>query len=295
MNEDVTFQENKPLSEYCTFGIGGPARYFLEVRTISEMQDAIKTCKKKGLPFFILGKGSNCLFDDQGFNGVVIQNKIDFIESDSGTFYVGAGYSFSLLGAQTAREGWSGLEFASGIPATVGGAVFMNAGANGGETCQTLTSVDFVDASGTLHQYPKDELHFAYRTSSFQKMQGAIVAAKFHLFPNLEARKKQIEIVQYRVKTQPYQDKSAGCVFRNPDCAHAGKLIEQFGLKGTRVGGAQVSDKHANFIINAGGATSQNVKELMELINKTIQKQANLKLESEIRFIPFQPQGSAHE
>src|ERR1700741_1309646 len=135
-------QSNKPLKDVCTLGIGGPARYFIEAHTIEDIQQALQFCKVEGLDFFILGKGSNCLFDDRGFDGLVISNKIDFFANPSpGVFHVGAGYSFSLLGVQTARQHWSGLEFASGIPCTVGGAIFMNAGANGSETCTALSSV----------------------------------------------------------------------------------------------------------------------------------------------------------
>lgn len=285
----MTFQENKPMSELCTFGIGGPARYFVEVRTIPEMQHALLACQAKNLPYLILGKGSNCLFDDRGFNGVVILNKIDFIERPSLEIYhVGAGYSFSLLGSQSARHGFSGLEFASGIPGSVGGAVFMNAGANGNETCTSLTSVEYVDEAGHLHIIPKEKLQFAYRTSSFQQMPGAIVGATFTLTPSTTARSKQLEIITYRKKTQPYSDPSAGCIFRNPVCGHAGAMIEKSGLKGTHVGGAKVSEVHANFIVNAGNASAQNVLELIELVKQRVKDTTGIELESEVRYIPYE-------
>src|SRR5262249_20595825 len=147
----LVFEENKHLKDYSTLGIGGPARYFVQVRKIEEIQTALKICKENNFRYFILGKGSNCLFDDRGFNGVMILNKIDFFEQPQpGLFHVGAGYSFSLLGVQTARQGWSGLEFASGIPGSVGGAVFMNAGANGMETSECLLSIDYVTMEGEL-------------------------------------------------------------------------------------------------------------------------------------------------
>ncbi|MFQ5729733.1 MAG: FAD-binding protein [Waddliaceae bacterium] len=150
------FQNWKPLSDVCTIGIGGPAQYFVEVCHVEEMQEILLTCQKRRMRYLILGKGSNCLFDDRGFLGVVIHNKIDFFEEPSpGVFHVGAGYSFALLGTQTVRKGWAGLEFASGIPGTVGGAIFMNAGANGMETCKTLTSVEFIDEKGALHLLQK--------------------------------------------------------------------------------------------------------------------------------------------
>lgn len=284
-----SFQQNKLLSELCTFGIGGPARYFTEVKTIEEMQQAIITCQQQKIPLLILGKGSNCLFDDRGFNGAVILNKIDFLERPQPHIYhVGAGYSFSLLGNQTARQGWTGLEFASGIPGSIGGAVFMNAGANGRETSQCLTSVDFISAEGTLQVWNKSDLHFAYRTSSFQKMVGAIVGATFMLSPSKTARNSQIEIIEYRKKTQPLRDKSAGCIFRNPECNHAGALIEKSGLKGLTIGNAKVSEIHANFIVNAGKATAKEILSLIAEVKAQVKEKTGIELESEVRYIPFE-------
>lgn len=282
------FQENKLLSQLCTFGIGGPARFFVEVRTIEDMQKTLIRCRDENLPYFILGKGSNCLFDDRGFDGVVILNKIDFIERETdGRIHVGAGYSFSLLGSQTARNGFAGLEFASGIPGTVGGAVFMNAGANGKETCETLESVDYVTPDGALQVLKKEQLHFAYRTSSFQKMPGAIVSATFVLSASDTARTRQLEIITYRKNTQPYSDKSAGCIFRNPSCGAAGALIDRSGLKGSSIGGAKVSEMHANFIVNAGQATSQDVLKLIDIIKHQVKEKEGVELESEVRCIPY--------
>lgn len=283
------FQQNKLLSELCTFGIGGPARYFIEVRSVEKMQEALQICHAEGLPFMILGKGSNCLFDDRGFNGVMILNKIDFQHHlPPHTFHAGAGYSFSLLGSQTARQGFSGLEFASGIPGSIGGAVFMNAGANGCETCNCLTSVDFVSEEGALHTLTKQELSFSYRRSSFHEMSGAIVGATFELSPSSTARQKQIEIIEYRKKTQPLRDKSAGCVFRNPICGAAGALIEQSGLKGALIGGAKVSEIHANFIVNANHATAQDVLDLISHIKAKVHEKAGIELENEVRCIPYE-------
>jgi UDP-N-acetylmuramate dehydrogenase len=285
----LSVQENRILSDLCTFGIGGPARYLLQVNNIAQMQRALVMCRTEDLPYIILGKGSNCLFDDRGFNGMVILNKIDFFHTPSpGVFHVGAGYSFSLLGIQTARQGWGGLEFASGIPATVGGAVFMNAGANGTETSDALVSVDYLTEEGILTTLRREELHFGYRSSPFQQMCGAIVGAVFRLKPDPDARKKQIAIVNYRKSTQPYKEKSAGCVFRNPACAHAGLLIDQNGLKGTCIGGAKVSNMHANFIVNTGGASALDVFSLISLIKKSIKEKTSVELEIEIRPIPYE-------
>lgn len=280
--------KNKLLSELSTFGIGGPAKWFLEVGTIESLQEALQEAKKASIPFLIVGKGSNTLFDDRGFDGLVLLNKISFMEHQEHIVRVGAGYSFSLLGAQTAKKGWAGLEFASGIPATVGGAIYMNAGASGKETCEHLVDVTYVTPEGEIVVYPKSQLSFSYRSSSFQTMKGAIAQATFSLEKSEEARQKQLTIIDYRTKTQPYGDKSAGCVFRNPVAGSAGAMIERCGLKGVKVGGAEVSTLHANFIVNKGGATAKDVLELAQLVQKRVLEGAGVELEMEVRCQPYE-------
>lgn len=275
----IKLQKNRKLSEFSTFGIGGPIRLFAEVSTIEEMEEALSL----GEPFLVIGKGSNCLFDDQGFDGLAILNKIDFCKWNENEVFVGSGYNFSLLGTQSAKQGFSGLEFASGIPATVGGAVFMNAGANGKETSDCLKSVLYFD--GTRQEIKKEDLKFGYRTSSFQKMKGAILGATFVLSKQPNARANQLKIIEYRMKTQPLKEKSAGCIFRNPVQMSAGALIERCGLKGLAVGGAKVSEVHANFIVNAEGASSQDVIALIGLVQERVFEQTGVSLESEIRLI----------
>lgn len=281
------FQQNKPLAPLSTFGIGGLSRYFVEITTFAEMQEVLCLCRRESLPFLIVGKGSNLLFDDRGFNGLVIHNKIHFCEFKELSAYVGGGYSFALLGVQTARRGWSGLEFASGIPASVGGAVYMNAGANGFETVQTLKEVTYIDEWGDLHILPKEKMTFGYRTSSFQEKKGAIVAALFELTPSREARQTQLRIVDYRTQTQPYGEKSAGCVFRNPGQEPAGALIQKCGLKGISIGGAEVSSLHGNFIVNKGNATAQDVRDLAHLVKKHVFEQTGIELVMEICQVPY--------
>ena len=286
------FQTNKLLSELSTFGIGGPAEFFVEVHALSEMQEILPYCKKQRLPYIIIGKGSNVLFDDRGFKGLAILNKIAFCEYSNDQVYAGAGYSFSLLGVQTARKGFSGLEFASGIPGTVGGAVFMNAGASGGSTSDVTSEVHFVNEEGELLIFSKDTIEFRYRFSSFQTLRGAIIGAKFALTPSKEARQKQLGMVDYRTRTQPYGEKSAGCVFRNPLGGAAGSLIQECGLKGRSMGEAQVSMLHANFIVNLGNATAKDVKRLAELVQAEVKQQKNVDLEFEVRMIPYEIQGN---
>jgi UDP-N-acetylmuramate dehydrogenase len=283
----MQFIEGKNLSELTTFGIGGPARYFTEVETVSQLQQVVAYCYQTKSRYFVLGKGSNVLFDDRGFNGLVILNKICFCEQTEGLFHVGAGYSFSLLGVQTARKGLMGLEFASGIPGSVGGAVYMNAGASGGETFQTLTEVTFVDEQGNVCVETKEKLKWGYRSSSFQETKSVIAAARFQLQPNPEARKKQLTIVNYRTKTQPYSAMSAGCLFRNPSQKAAGALIEQCGLKGYTLGGAQVSSLHGNFIINTGSATALDILSLARYVQTTVKAKTGIELEMEVRPVDF--------
>lgn len=284
----LQLQRGRSLKEFSTFGIGGPIWVFAEVSSMEEMREAFLWAGKEKLPFLILGKGSNCLFDDRGFDGLVLLNKIDFCEWREREVEAGAGYSFSLLGVQSARKGLSGLEFASGIPASVGGAVFMNAGANGQDTSQTLKKVYFLHKDGALEEYPKEALHFAYRVSSFQSMQGAILSATFSLEASPEARPRQLEILSARLKTQPYKEKSIGCIFRNPaPNVFAGKLIDTCGLKGKQIGDAKISEMHANFLINGKNARAQDVLELIQYVQAQVFEKTGYHLEPEIRLIGF--------
>jgi len=277
------FVRGKALRELSTIEIGGPARYFVDVKDIASMQEILRFCYRESMPYLVVGKGSNCLFADSGFEGLVIRNKIEFChEVAPFRMYVGAGFSFSLLGTQTAKRGASGLEFAAGIPGSVGGAVYMNAAAQGYETQNALESVDYITEEGELVHFPREELSFSYRTSSFQNMMGAIVAATFALVPSEEASHLQKELLDYRLKTQPYSEKSAGCVFRNPRGASAGALIDACGLKGTRIGGAEVSLMHANFLVNIGGATSQDMLDLIDLVQKRVAEKTGYQLEQEV-------------
>lgn len=289
-------QQNISLQTLTTLGIGGPADYFLPATTIEDLQRAFSFAKERSIPFFVLGKGSNSLFSDRGFRGLIIHNKIDFLEHDgAGIFIAGAGCSFSLLGLRTARDGWSGLEFASGIPATVGGAVYMNAGAQGGETQDCLMWVDYLHFDGRLQRFTKEELVFSYRSSPFQKMRGAIVAASFQVVKDDAAKARQMEMLEYRMRTQPYRDKSAGCIFKNPtpigaqkkstECFSAGFLIEQAGCKGLCVGGAEVSELHANFLINKAHASAEEFFELIHRVQARVLERTGVQLVCELRAV----------
>lgn len=281
-------QAKVALSRYATLGVGGPASYFIAVETIEEMVEAILYCNQSRLRYLVIGKGSNVLFDDRGFDGLVILNAIAFFEEiGAGEFHVGAGYSFSLLGTKTARAGWSGLEFASGIPGSVGGALFMNAGASGKETADALAAVDFVDSQGVLRTLEKKEIEFCYRSSSFHQWGGAIVGATFRLIPSELARAEQKSLLDYRISTQPYGEKSAGCIFRNPKGESAGRLIEKAGLKGMRIGGAEVSQLHANFIVAKEGALASDILELINYVKQQVKEKMQADLREEVRIIAY--------
>jgi UDP-N-acetylmuramate dehydrogenase len=283
----LNYQTSRSLSEVSTFGIGGPVRFFAEISTAEEAEEAYAWARKEKLPVLIVGKGSNCLFLDEPFDGLVLLNKIDFCKFEEREIFVGSGFSFSLLGVQSARRGLSGLEFASGIPATVGGAVFMNAGANGKETLEPLVSVTYLYESGEKREFQKEEISYGYRRSCFQSMKGMILSARFRLEGKEDARKSQLDIIQYRMKTQPYKEKSAGCVFRNPSREmSAGALIERCSLKGFSIGGAKVSEMHANFLINTGKATAKEMIELIERVQATVFEKTGVHLEPEIRILP---------
>jgi len=289
MRIEELFRNGCSLKELSTFGIGGPIRFYVEVSQIFEIQQAIEWALVHKVPYFILGKGSNSLFDDRGFNGLVIHNKIDFCNYDGCSVSVGAGYSFSLLGSQSAKKGLSGLEFASGIPGSVGGAIYMNAGANSQETAQVLEDVLYFDPSCGEKIISREQMVFGHRESSFQSMRGAILSARFKLTENNDARKNQLAYINYRMTSQPYAEKSAGCVFRNPSKElSAGALIDQCGLKGLRCGGAEVSRVHANFIVNISQASSSDVMALIQQVQRQVYEKTKIRLEYEVRLVPFE-------
>ncbi|KAG6542010.1 hypothetical protein Mapa_016573 [Marchantia paleacea] len=289
-----SFERGKRLSELSTLGIGGPAKYFVEVHDESQMSTAIRICREKNIRCFIVGKGSNCLFDDRGFDGCVILNSLKFLESQGrGVYRVGSGYPFNTLGIQTSKDGFTGLEFASGIPGTVGGAIFMNASANGQETANAIKSVEVLCADGEriVHHKGHSDLVYGYRLSPYQTMPGfmAILAATFELEPCLDARQRHKSLLERRKKTQPVAAKSAGCIFRNPGTGSqsAGALIEQAGLKGIEVGRAKVSDIHANFLLNAGGSSAADMINLIELVKQQVKIKLGVDLREEVIYVPY--------
>jgi UDP-N-acetylmuramate dehydrogenase len=279
---------NVCLKKYTTIGSGGSAHYLTQVTNLEQLKETFLFCGHEDLPFVSLGKGSNTIFDDRGFAGVVIINKMQNIIWHQHTVTIDSGYSFSHLGVLAAKKNYTGLEFAAGIPASVGGAVYMNAGANGQQTQDSLASVTFMHPDGSIQKFDKENCNFGYRHSIFHKLKGCILSADFSLKPSLDARAKQLEIIAYRTKTQPYGDKSAGCFFKNPEEKSAGALIEELGLKGFSMGGASVSNLHANFIINHASASTQDLFKLASYVQKKVLEEKGIVLEMEVRKIPFE-------
>lgn len=284
----IQVHEKISLIPYSTFRIGGEARFFSEAYSTQQMQELFCFAKKLSIPILIIGKGSNTLFDDRGYSGLVILNKMKKIIVNSTSVYVESGYSFSRLGKEITKLGFSGFEFANGIPGSVGGAVYMNAGAYGSSTGDLLDFVEFLDAHGQIHRWSHKILQFGYRYSSLQGIPGSIVAASFTLSKqNRDSKDLQKRNIQNRILSQPYKELSCGCIFRNPGETTAGKIIDLCGLKGLSIGDAEVSSIHANFIINRGRATSKDVLELIKLVQSRVFARFGYMLQPEIRYIPY--------
>lgn len=286
----VQIREYIPLIPYSTFRIGGKARFFAEAHSIEQMQELFCFAKKLSIPLCVIGKGSNTLFDDRGYSGIIIINKMKKRGFNENSLYVEGGYSFSRLAQEMIKLGFSGLEFATGIPGSVGGAVYMNAGAHGCATEDVLESIHFLHSSGKIEQWDRKDLQFGYRYSSLQKLFGSILAATFTLCKqDINSMELQKRNIRQRILSQPYKEKSCGCIFRNPPGITAGKIIDMCGLKGISIGNAAVSTIHANFIINRGSATSSDVLQLIQLIQSCALTRFDCRLELEIRYVPYEP------
>ena len=286
----IQLKEGELLSNHTTFRIGGVAKYFAVPKNEEEIMEAVDFAIVKDLPYYILGKGSNVLFPDEGYSGVVIEigagmEKVERI-GDIG-IRAQAGLSLSSLAAFAAREGLAGLEFAGGIPGTLGGAVTMNAGAYGGEIKDVIVSAKVMDEDGGVKVLSRDELELGYRTSIVQKKQLIVLEAEFSLKPGeTEAIQNTMkELNAKRREKQPLEYPSAGSTFKRPEGYFAGKLIEDAGLRGYRVGDAQVSEKHCGFVVNRGKATCAEVLQLIEEVQKKVKEQFGVQLEPEVRII----------
>ena len=290
----IAYTHNEPLAAHCTFRIGGPADVFVRPETDEQLCAAIDLCKEQGVRYYLLGNGSNILFEDAGFRGAVLdltalKTGVGMKESADGcTVTVGAGMKLSTLCNFALNHSCTGLEFAYGIPGTVGGAIYMNAGAYGGEMKDVLTSVEYLTAEGEIVEAAASELNLSYRHSIFEENGGCILNATLRLQKGAPAaiKARMDELMQKRIDKQPLDKPSAGSTFKRPVGAFAAALIDQCGLRGCRHGGAAVSDKHCGFVVNLGGATCADVLALCEEVRAIVKEKTGYDLEKEIRVVP---------
>lgn len=285
----IPYRENEPLAEHCTFKIGGPARVFVAPQEEEQLCKAILLCRDSGLPYYLLGNGSNILFADEGWSGVILDTSAlkSSIQREGCTLRAGAGTLLSSLCREALRAGLTGLEFAYGIPGTVGGAVYMNAGAYGGELKDVLTRVRYLNQEGQIVCAEAAELDLSYRHSIFEENGGCILSAEFRLTPcdPAEIQAKMEDLMGRRRDKQPLDKPSAGSTFKRPAGAFAGALIDQCGLRGYRHGGAAISEKHCGFVVNLGGASCADVLALCDEVRDIVQEKTGYLLEKEIRVV----------
>ena len=280
---------NEPMSLHTSFRTGGPAEVFIKAESTENIINAINIAKKYNKRYIITGNGSNILVKDGGIDGIVINigNEMSGIKCDGTEIYAQAGAMLSSLASAVADEELTGLEFASGIPGTVGGAVFMNAGAYDGEIKDVIEYADVIDSEGNVQRLTRDELELSYRHSVIADKNMIVVGAMFRLNKGIkkDITDKMADFAKRRRDKQPLNYPSAGSTFKRPEGYFAGKLIEDSGLKGKTIGGAQVSEKHAGFVVNIGNATSGDIITLMEFCIETVYNKFGVKLEPEVRIL----------
>lgn len=282
--------EQEPLANHTTMKIGGPADLFIEPSSVENIEKAMKVIKENDLPWRAIGRGSNLLVSDEGIAGVVLKlgKGLDHLEINGTEVKAGAGVSLVNLSVQISKKGYAGLEFASGIPGSVGGSVYMNAGAHGSDMSAILKEAHVLFEDGTLAWLSKEEMKFSYRTSLLQKKKpGIVLEAIFQLKEG--DRSEIVERMQnnknYRKDTQPYNLPCAGSIFRNPLPNHAGELVEEAGLKGHSIGGAQISPMHGNFIVNTGNGCAADVQALIQHVKDMVYSKFEIELETEVEII----------
>ncbi|MDA1676407.1 UDP-N-acetylmuramate dehydrogenase [Bacillus cereus group sp. TH152-1LC] len=281
---------NEALARYTTMKIGGPADILIVPKHVAGIEKTLQLVKKYKTKWTVIGRGSNLLVSDLGIEGVVIRlgEGLDHLEVEKHRVRVGGGYPLIKLSTLLSRQGLSGLEFASGIPGSVGGAVYMNAGAHQSDISNILSKALILFENGTIDWLTHEEMEFSYRTSVLQtKHPGIVLEAEFHL--QVGEREGIVSVMQknkdYRRETQPWNHPCAGSIFRNPIPYFAGNLIERAGLRGYQIGGAQISEMHGNFIINTGGASAQDVLSLIAFIKQTIKDKFGVEMHTEVEII----------
>ena len=280
---------HEPMKKHTTFRIGGPADYYLCPHSTEELQKILQICKENKMEFFVLGNGSNLLVSDKGYRGVVIQlwkNFSDIVTKED-TITVKAGALLSKVAAEALEEGLTGMEFASGIPGTIGGAVVMNAGAYGGEMKDIIKEVTVLTKEGDILTISKEEMNFGYRTSVVKEKGYVVISVVLQLKKGdrAEIRKVMDDLKERRVTKQPLDMPSAGSTFKRPEGYFTGKLIMDAGLRGFSVGGAQISEKHCGFVVNKGDATAADVLGLIKEVQKRVQEKFGVALEPEVKFL----------
>ncbi len=281
--------ENESLAPHTWYKIGGPARWFLRPRSVEELQEASRRCVENEIPIYVLGLGANLLVGDAGVNGAVFRLDEEHwrrVAYKQNTVEIGAGADIQRFVLRTVRQGLAGIECLAGIPGTIGGGIRMNAGGKFGDIGAVITRVQVMDVTGMLFDRTKDDLVFDYRSTN--------IAARFILGATMELEeddperimKKTKEIWMYKRNTQPLNTKNCGCMFKNPRGLSAGALIDQAGMKGFRVGGAEVSEKHANFIVAHPGCKADDVLRLVKLIREKVFDKNEIHLESEVQVWP---------
>jgi UDP-N-acetylmuramate dehydrogenase len=291
----ATVRSAVELAPYTSFRVGGKAEWYAEPRTTEELAHCVAWAQAASLPVTMLGSGSNLLISDQGLPGLVISTRfLKFFSTDDeeGLIEVAAGTPLPALSRRLARRGWRGFEWAVGIPGTIGGAVVMNAGAHGGCLADCFVSAEVLGPNG-IELWKPEQFDYGYRHSAIQGSNYIVLNATLQLAPGFDpmlVQQETNEALRSRKATQPYDRPSCGSVFRNPLPDSAGRLIEELGLKGYRIGGAKVAERHANFILNAGDAKAQDIFHLIHFIQNTVQEHFSLALHPEVKMLgEFQP------
>lgn len=278
---------NEPMKNHTTFRVGGPADYYVVPKNGEEVKQIVLLCKEENIPYYILGNGSNLLVGDKGYRGVVIQiyKEMNEIVVKGNTIKVQAGALLSRIGNSALNSGLTGFEFAAGIPGAIGGAVVMNAGAYGGEMKDVLEEVTVLTPEGEILQLKKEQLELGYRTSIVARKGYIVLGATIVLEPGNkeEIKAKMDELRVQRTTKQPLEYPSAGSTFKRPEGYFAGKLIQDAGLRGFQVGGAQVSEKHCGFVINKDNATAADIVELMNQVSAIVKEKFGVELEPEVK------------
>ena len=288
LGEENVFTK-EPMSRHTTFRAGGPADFFVTPEKEGQVRKTLSLLKEAQVPRYIMGNGSNLLVGDRGYRGVILQicKKMNRIRIQDTVIQAQAGALLSKIAAEAQAKGLTGFEFASGIPGSLGGAAMMNAGAYGGEMKQVLIQAQILNASGEIEDVLAEEMELGYRSSVFSRNGGVILSASIQLEPGdppaIQSRMEELKFL--RTSKQPLEYPSAGSTFKRPEGYFAGKLIQDAGLRGFQVGGAQVSEKHCGFVINKDQATAMDIRSLMEQVSEKVYTRFGVRLEPEVKLI----------